>query len=106
MMMDKLVIKCNGNVNKVLDRPDELLADYLWNKDIEVTYIHNIINDGVNTILFYGYEGVDGLINEALDKRKSNNLYKFLKSNHIEPLSIEFEQCDDDEYIQYINDEE
>ena len=105
-MMDKLIIKCNGNVNKVLETPDELLADYLWDKDIEVTYIHNIFEDGANTILFYGYEGVDGLIHKILDKRRSNNLYNFLQSNDIEPLSIDFIRCNDNEFMQYIDDEE
>ena len=78
MNMDKLIIKYEGDATDILKEPEERLAVYLLDREIEVTYIHNMVEDNVNTILFYGYEAVDGLIDKILDKRRKNNIYQFL----------------------------
>lgn len=100
--MDKLLIRCKGNANEVLKVPEESLAKYLWDNDIEVTHIHNTVENGVNTILFYGYEGVEGLIKKVLNKKRKDNLYDFLHEYDLQDLKINHEQCDEQEIMQFI----
>lgn len=100
MKMDKLIINYEGNASSIVDAPNELLAKYLWDADIEVTHIHN--DEENKTILFYGYEMVNGLIAKILDKRRKNNLYEFLVNNKLKGINIKSELCEIDEFEQYM----
>ena len=92
--MDTITIKCKGNIEKVLNKPNETLMTFLWDQDFEVTNVKT--ND--NIIVVYGFETYDGLIKKLLDKRRKESIYCFMEEKEVEVLDLQIGECNDDSW--------
>jgi len=98
--MDTITLKCKGNTNEILNKPDVSLVDYLWSNDIEVTNIKHAYDEQskITEIFVYGYEMAQGIIKSIFDNRRKENLKKFLVKNNVELVSYKIGECNGNEW--------
>lgn len=98
-MMDKLVIICNGDVNKAFDRTYGKIYDFLGKEDVEITWSYITQDDiGLSTVTLYGFEPVEGVIKRLIDNRKKNSLTKQLNGIGVNVVNITHSVVDSNEY--------
>lgn len=99
MDMDKLTIMCNGNVEEAFNETNGKFFDYLWGNEFECTWsCMEKVDQGVNKVMIFGYEPVDGMVQKFLDTRRRDNATKTLKDLGINVISIKHSVVNTNEF--------